>query len=138
MGIPHPHRRFLLAALALALPAAVPAAPPALPTALEAAGAYNDWHGEPCRRLIDQCEDYVPPAGAEQIAGLSCRRLGRERARCGFFVSDGPGYRCRAVLVDAAGAYGRSWVAERGRRGGVRYVLNVRCREAGGARGQSI
>jgi hypothetical protein len=114
---------------ALALPAAALAAPPALPDAMDASGAYNAWYGEPCRRLIDQCEDYVDPTGAEEVSALSCRRLGAERARCRFTVRDGPGYRCRAVLRDVAGVYGRSWVAERGRHGGVPYVLNVRCRE---------
>ena len=123
--------RLPLAALALALPAAALGAPPALPDALDASGAYNAWYGEPCLRLIDQCEDYVDPTGAEQVSGVSCRRLGAERARCRFTVRYGGGYRCRAVFGDVTGTYGRSWVPERGRRGGVRYVLNVRCREAG-------
>jgi len=123
-------------ALALALPAGAFAAPPALPNALDASGAYNEWHAEPCRRLIDQCEDYVSPTGAEQVSGLSCRRLGPDRARCRFTVADGAGYRCRALLRDVTGTYGRSWVAERSRRDGVPYALRVRCREAG-RRGQS-
>ena len=119
------------AAFAGALPAAALAAPPALPDALDASGAYNAWYGEPCRRLIDQCEDYVDPTGSEQVSGLVCRRLGAKRARCRFAVRDGPGYLCRAVMRDVTAAYGRSWVAERKRRGGVPYVLNVRCREGG-------
>lgn len=119
------------AALAAALPAAALAAPPDLPDSLDASGAYNAWYGEPCRRLIDQCEDHVDPAGAEQVSGLSCRHLGAGRARCRFAVRDGPGYRCRAVMRDVAGVYGRSWVPERKRRGGVPYVLNVRCSEDG-------
>lgn len=130
MSITQWRRRLALAALALALPAAAVAAPPALPDALEAAGAYNAWYGEPCRRLIDQCEDYVDPTGAEQIGGLSCRRLGPDRARCRFAVSYGGGYLCRAVFREASGTYGRSWVPERGRRDGVPYALNVQCREA--------
>lgn len=129
MNTPRPNWRLPLAAFALAVPTTTLAAPPALPNALDASGAYNAWYGEPCRRLIDQCEDYVDPTGADQVAGLSCRRLGAGRARCRFVVSDGAGYRCRAVFRDVTGPYGRSWVAERGRRGGVPYVLNVRCRE---------
>jgi hypothetical protein len=122
--------RLWVAALALAVPVSALAAPPALPDALDASGAYNAWYGEPCRRLIDQCEDYVDPAGAEQVSGLACRRLRAGRARCRFAVRDGPGYDCRAVLRDATGPNGRSWVPERGWRDSVRYALNVRCSEA--------
>jgi hypothetical protein len=104
------------------------------PTALDAAGAYSEWSGEPCRKLIDQCDFYVDPTGAEPVRDLACRRAGRALAGCRFTVvrPAGPPVRCKALLRREMGDDGPEWLAMRSPRGGAPKALDVRCRERRG------
>lgn len=92
-----------------------------MPTVTDAANAYTQKEGEPCRLAIDHpmCDDliFLPPP-AETVTGFRCNSIAKDLASCRFRVHGQP---CQARFKRENG----TWYLDRERR----VKVAVKCRD---------
>lgn len=89
------------------------AATTAMPSISEVANGYLMMIAEPCRQMIDQCEDVYFYPEPELIEDLKCRERGRLQVNCSFRrVTSFGRERCKGTF----GRHEKGWTLIRDRR----------------------